>query len=292
DFEFAFLGTLVAMEKRVIVCLNKADWFGARERGLLVEQIAAQVAQLVPAENVVAIRAQPAARVRTRVLADGTQCEKMVEEEGDIRELADRLMATVKRDGHDLLLANMLLQSRGLVAEAKAQVQTQLDGRANQIVDRAMWQAGAAAALSPLPAIDLAAGLGITSHMVLQLARVYRQKVDLDTVSRLLAELGKQLVSVAGANVAAPAAAAGIASLLKTVPGAGTITGGALQGLVQVIVTRWIGRIFIEYFRDEMREPSTGWASLARTQWAQVTRPDELVKLVKAGVARLGGGAK
>jgi uncharacterized protein (DUF697 family) len=259
---------------------------------LLVEQIAAQVAQLVPAENVVAIRAQPAARVRTRVLADGTQCEEVVQEEGDIRELADRLMATVKRDGHDLLLANMLLQSRGLVAEAKAQVQTQLDGRANQIVDRAMWQAGAAAALSPLPAIDLAAGLGITSHMVLQLARVYRQKVDLDTISRLLAELGKQLVSVAGANVAAPAAAAGIASLLKTVPGAGTITGGALQGLVQVLVTRWIGRIFIEYFRNEMREPSTGWASLARTQWAQVTRPEELVKLVKAGVARLAGGAK
>ena len=92
--------------------------------------------------------------------------------------------------------------------EAKAQVQTELDGRANQIVDRAMWQAGAAAALSPLPAIDLAAGLGITSNMVLQLARVYRQKVDLDTISRLLAELGKQLVSVAGANVAAPAAAA------------------------------------------------------------------------------------
>ena len=47
DFEYAFLETLVAMEKRVIVCLNKADWFAARERGLLVEQIAAQVAQLV-----------------------------------------------------------------------------------------------------------------------------------------------------------------------------------------------------------------------------------------------------
>lgn len=292
DFEYAFLETLVAMEKRVIVCLNKADWFAARERGLLVEQIATQVAQLVPAENVTAIRAQPAARVRMRVLADGTQSEEVVAEEGDIRELADRLMATVKRDGHDLLLANLLLQSRGLVAEAKAQVQTQLDARANQVVDRAMWQAGAAAALSPLPAIDLAAGVGITSNMVLQLARVYRQKIDLDTISRLLAELGKQLVSVAGANVAAPAAAAGIASLLKTVPGAGTITGGALQGLVQVLVTRWIGRIFIEYFRNEMREPSTGWASLARNQWAQVTQPDELVKLVKAGVARLGGGGK
>jgi uncharacterized protein (DUF697 family) len=168
-------------------------------------------------------------------------------------------------------------------------MQTELDAKARQIVDRSMWQAGAAAALSPMPVVDLAAGLGITSHMVLQLARVYRQKIDLDTAGRLIAELGKQLVSVAGANVAAPAAASGIASLLKTVPGVGTIGGGLLQGLVQVLVTRWIGGVFIEYFRGEMREAATDWASLARSQWALVTQKEELARLVTTGLARLGG---
>ena len=108
-------------------------------------------------------------------------------------------------------------------------VDVSLSSRAAGIVERSMWQAGAAAALSPLPVVDLAAGLGITSHMVLQLARVYKQNIDLDTVGRLLGELGKQLVSVAGANVAAPLAASAIASTLKTVPGIGTITGGILQ---------------------------------------------------------------
>jgi uncharacterized protein (DUF697 family) len=190
-----------------------------------------------------------------------------------------------------MLLANLLLQARGLAAEAKAEVQTELDARARQIVDRSMWQAGAAAALSPLPVVDLAAGLGITSHMVLQLARVYRQKIDLDTAGRLISELVKQLVSVAGANVAAPAAASGIASLLKTVPGAGTITGGLLQGLVQVLVTRWIGKVFIEYFRAELCAAPTDWASLARAKWSEVTRPEELAGLVKAGISRLGAKA-
>jgi uncharacterized protein (DUF697 family) len=268
--------------------LNKEDWFRPENRDLLVEQIAGQVARIVPRENVVALRAQPAARVRTRVLADGSQCEESVELESDIRTLADRMRAIVSRDGRDLLLGNLLLQSRGLVAEAKAQVQTELDKRAKEIVDRSMWQAGAAAALSPLPVVDLAAGLGITSHMVLQLARVYRQKIDIDTVGRLIGELGKQLLSVAGANLAAPAAASGIASLLKTVPGVGTITGGVLQGLVQVLVTRWIGGVFIVYFKSEMRDTATDWASLARQQWNEVTRPEELAKLVKTGLARLG----
>ena len=201
-----------------------------------------------------AVRASTTTRVRTRILADGTQSEESVEVPGDIGALATRLRSIVRRDGRDLLLANLLLQSRGLAAEAKAQVQTELDAQAKQIVDRSMWQAGAAAALSPLPVLDLAAGLGITSHMVLQLARVYRQSIDLETAGKLIGELGKQLVSVAGANVAAPLAAGGLASLLKTVPGVGTITGGLLQGLVQVLVTRWIGGVFIQYFRNELHQ--------------------------------------
>ncbi len=288
NFEFEFLVILAEMEKRTLVCLNKEDWYRDSDRQLLVRQIAAQVERLVPRENVVAVRAQPMARVRTRVLPDGSQSDEMVQVDPDIRVLADRMRAIVARDGRDLLLANLLLQSRGLAAEAKAQVQSELDERAAAIVDRSMWQAGAAAALSPLPVVDLAAGLGITSHMVLQLARVYRQPIDLDTVGRLIGELGKQLVSIAGASVAGPAAGAALASMLKTVPGVGTITGGALQGLVQVVVTRWIGSVFCEYFRLEMRAPATGWASLARAQWEQVTRPQELARLAKTAISRFG----
>ena len=288
DFEFRLIEQLTGMEKRILVCLNKEDWFRPADRDLLLGQIAEQVQRFVPRENVVALRAQPGARVRNRVLADGTQTEETVAVEPDIRALAERMRAIVSHDGRDLLLANLLLQSRGLVAEAKAQVKTELDKRAGQIVDRSMWQAGAAAALSPLPVVDVVAGIGITSNMVLQLARVYSQKMDLDMASRLIGELGKQLVSVAGANVAAPMAASVIASLLKSVPGVGTITGGMLQGLVQVLVTRWIGNVFIVYFRGEMQTPPTGWANLARSQWDQVTRPDELAKLVKTGLARWG----
>jgi small GTP-binding protein len=289
DFEMRLLEVLSAMEKPIVVCLNKEDWYRPADRDLLLGQIAEQVRRFVPRENVVSLRAQPGARVRTRILADGTQSDESVEVAADISNLANRMRAIVERDGRDLLLANLLLQSRGLVTEAKAEVRGELDARARQIVERSMWQAGAAAALSPLPVVDLAAGLGITSHMVLQLARVYRQKLDLDTASRLISELGKQLVTVAGANVAAPAAASGIASLLKTVPGVGTITGGLLQGLVQVLVTRWIGGVFIEYFRNEMQETATDWASLARSQWAKVTQREELTRLVTAGLARLGG---
>ena len=55
-----------------------------------------------------------------------------------------------------------------------------------------------------------------------------------------------------------------------------------------MLVTRWIGGVFIVYFKREMQDSATDWASLAREQWKQVTRPEELAKLVRMGLSRLG----
>jgi hypothetical protein len=92
-----------------------------------------------------------------------------------------------------------------------------------------------------------------------------------------------------GASAAAPAVGAAIGSALKTVPGIGTITGGVVQGLTQALVTRWIGRVFCEYFRNEMQPPPGGLAELARRQWHEVTRPEQLRKLIQSGRERLTG---
>ena len=289
DFEGDVLEQLAAMEKPVIVCLNKSDWYADRDRSLLLEQITEQVQRWVPAENVVALRAQPVARSRVHVLADGTESLETVEVEPDIGELAQRMLLLVQRKGQDLLLANLLLRARGLVTEAKLQVQTTLDQRAREVVDRYMWQTAGAAALSPLPLLDVAAALALTVKMVLELARVYRQSVDLETATRLVSELGRNLVSILGATLATPVAGTAVASLLKTVPGVGTLAGGVLQGLIQAVVTRWTGNVFIVYFRNEMQEPEAGWAAMARANWQQVTRPAELAKVVRAGIKRLGG---
>jgi uncharacterized protein (DUF697 family) len=149
-------------------------------------------------------------------------------------------------------------------------------------VDRYAWGAGGAAALSPLPVLDLAAGAAVSTKMVLDLARVYRQDVDLNTVIHLLGQLGKNLIAILGVSAAGPAVTSAVASLLKTVPGIGTIAGGVLQGLVQALVTRWIGSVFIEYYKSEMLQPDGGLAALARRQWDRMTSASELYKLAQA----------
>jgi small GTP-binding protein len=290
DSEFRLLAQLAQMEKRVLICLNKEDWYGEHERERLLEQIREQTREQVDAQDVIAVRSRPTSRVRMRVGAGGSQDEEHVTVGADIQPLAERMLEIVRRDGRDLLLANLLLQSRGLVEEAKRRVQASLDRRAWQIVDRYMWGAGGAAAVSPFPLVDLAAGCAISSKMVLDLARVYRQKIDADAAVKLLGQMGKQLIGVLGVSVAAPAVTSAVASLLKTVPGAGTIAGGALQGLVVALIARWIGAIFIEYFKHEMQEPPGGLANIARREWERLTTVDELRKLIQTAHRRLVKG--
>jgi small GTP-binding protein len=287
SYESELLEALAAMEKRIVVCLNKEDWYDAAQRDELLKQIGEQVAPAVGIADVVSVRSRPTKRRRVRVLAGGAEQEEEVPVEPDIGPLAKRMLSIVQRDGRALLMANLLLQSRGLVDEAKERVLAGLDARADEVINKYMWAAGGAAAINPFPLLDLAGGSAITVKMVLDLAGVYQQRIDVDTVVTLLGQLGKNLVAMVGASAAAPALAAGIGSLLKTVPGIGTVAGGAIQGLVQALVTRWIGRVFCEYFRNEMQPPPGGLAELARREWAEVTKPEQLKKLIQSGRERL-----
>jgi len=278
--EHELLRHLSAMEKRTLICLNKSDWYSSEDREKLLGQLRSQTSSLPSAPEIVAVRSREGSRTRVLTAADGSEREETVAIEPDIGGLAERMLAVVRREGDRLLLANLLLRSRGLVESAREELRQALDDQARQVVDRAMWGAGSAAALSPFPLIDVAAGIAISTKMVVDLARVYRQEVDAEIAGKLLAELGKNLIGILGTSLAAPTVATIAAQVFKSVPGIGTIAGGMLQGIVQALITRWIGAVFIEYFRNDMRRPEGGLTGLARRQWERVTRPEELAKLV------------
>ncbi len=287
DYEHELLEMLAEMGKRIVICLNKSDWFTDSERKELCDQIAAQVKGLVAPEDVVSVRSRSVERSIVRIDADGTQQPGTITEPPDIQPLADRLLQIVRKEGESLLLANLLMQSRGLVDDAKERVLDALDQEAKRVIDRYMWAAAGVTSANPVPLLDIAGGTAVTVKMVLDLAAIYKQKIDSETIVEMLSQMTKSLIAMLGASAAAPALASGVATLLKTIPGVGTIAGGLLQGLVQAIVTRWIGRVFMQYFRNEMKTPSGGIAELARSQWNEVTSPNQLRKLIVMGRQKL-----
>jgi small GTP-binding protein len=282
SYEVELVDRLLAMEKRLIVCLNKVDWYDHPQQQELLSQIADQLPR-VNRDDVIAVRAAAGKRPLVRVLPDGAEERHLVDTPADVQPLAGRMLEIVRRDASDLLLANLLLQSRGLVEEAKQHVRRHLDERADQIIWRYMWAAGAAAAVNPLPLLDLAGSSALTLKMVLDLARVYRQPIDADVAVKMLAQLSKNLLAMAGATATAPVAASVIGSMLKTVPGVGTLAGGLVQGLSQALITRWVGNVFVHYLQNEMQAPQRGLAEVARNQWQQLTKPESLKRLISAG---------
>jgi uncharacterized protein (DUF697 family) len=135
--------------------------------------------------------------------------------------------------------------------------------------------------------VDLIAGVTISSKLVVDLAKIYRQDVDLDVAMQLLSQLGKNLLGILGASLAVPTVATLASQIFKAVPGVGTLAGGLLQGLVQAVITRWIGAIFIEYFKHEMQRPEGGIAGLARREWNRLTTLEELSRIVTQGKEKL-----
>lgn len=289
DNEHRLLKKLGEMEKRILVCLNKADWYQPEDREKLVGQLARQTGGTVLAGEIIPVQAQAGTRQRQRIAVDGSVENESVEISPDISELASRMVEVVRRDGKELLMANLLLQSRGMLEQARQRVRQAVDDRAWNVVEKYMWSAAGIAAANPFPLVDLLAGVGVSSKMILDLADVYQQKVDLQTASKWLGQMGKILVSVIGSQGASVAVGAVVASLVKSVPVAGTLAGGALQGAVQALITRWIGAVFIGYFRSEMQMTEGGLASLARRQWQEVTTLDELRKLVQTARQKMAG---
>lgn len=285
ESEFETLKVLGSLKKPLHVCLNKTDWYGDKQKDDLIRQISKQVKPWVDPRDVTAVQAKPIHQNRVRVKADGSEEHEQIDIPPDISVLARRMLGTIDRDGRDMLLANLLLRSRALADGAREQVQEALDKRANQIVYLYMWRAGAVAAVVPMPMVDIAAGVTISTKMVLELAKVYRQEIDLKTAEQMLKEMSKNLVSALGANATAPVIGSMIGSALKSVPGIGTLTGGAIQGLTQALVTRWIGRVFIEYFKAEMSPPKGGLAGLARRQWEHVSQAKEIADMALTRLA-------
>src|SRR5262249_29576037 len=82
-YESELLEALRAMEKRIVVCLNKEDWYEDLQREELLRQLAEQVAPAVSAADVIAVRSRPTKRRRVHVLSDGSEQEEEVPVEPD-----------------------------------------------------------------------------------------------------------------------------------------------------------------------------------------------------------------
>jgi uncharacterized protein (DUF697 family) len=110
------------------------------------------------------------------------------------------------------------------------------DEQASQLVDRLSLWSGAAG-LIPLPLVDVAAVGGVQFYMLRRLSEIYGVPFSDNRGKSILA-------SVAGAVIPASAST----SVIKSLPGIGTVIGALTMPVVSAGATWVIGKLFIQHF--------------------------------------------
>jgi uncharacterized protein (DUF697 family) len=117
------------------------------------------------------------------------------------------------------------------------------DEQASQLVDRYSLWAGAAG-LVPIPIVDVAVVGGVQIQMLRKLSEVYGVPFSENMGKSVLAGLAGSLIPASTATTTAM----GVGSMLKGLPGIGTVVGALTMPVFSAGATYVIGKVFIQHF--------------------------------------------
>jgi len=276
--EYAAAQALVAMGKRLLIVLNKADRFPAAELETVLDHLRGRFAHQVAPEDVVAVAAAP----QPVPVAGGGWLRSDV----NIDPLVIRLQDILRQDGHTLIADNILLQSQHLGEQVRQVIGQQRQRDAAAIVERYQWIGAGVMALTPLPGLDLLATAAVNTQMVVELGRVYdchlsweEGKVLARTLARTLGGLG---VTKGAINLLAVGLQTNVATLLA---------GRAVQGACGAYLVRIAGYSFIDYFQRHQSWGDGGMGQVIEQQFRLHQRHEAMQHFIQAALAHLDGGA-
>lgn len=117
------------------------------------------------------------------------------------------------------------------------------DELASQVVDRFSLYAGAAG-LIPVPVADVAVVGGVQLQMLRRLSEIYDVPFSENRGKSVIASVAGALIPASGAT----STAVGVGSLLKGLPGIGTLVGAVSMPVFSAGATYAIGKLFIQHF--------------------------------------------
>lgn len=246
DSEFRAIEPLIKRNQRVVLLFNKQDQYLPDERPLILQQLRERMQGLLPAQDVLAIAAQPAPVIVRQQQADGSVQERLEQPEPDIAALQTRLKEILTEESSQLVLATVLRQAKALNGSVQHELNQFRRTRALPVIEQYQWIAAAAAFANPVPSLDLIATASVTAQLVIDLGKIYQQNFSIDQAKTVMVNLAEQMVKLGLVEVATQA----ISPLLKS-HALTYVAGGTLQGLSAAYLTRIVGLSLVEYFEEQ-----------------------------------------
>ncbi|MCA9269289.1 MAG: GTP-binding protein, partial [Planctomycetales bacterium] len=173
DTEYSALVALAAINKPILVALNKIDLYSPEQRKRLQQVLNERLPRLIDPENIIPIAADPREIEYVVESADGTTASQWRKPEPDVGALKARILEVLHREGLALVALNAAMYAADKTDRIAA-VRVRLR---NEAANRVIWQYAVVKALAvagnPVPVADTVGGAGADAAMVYHLGKIY-----------------------------------------------------------------------------------------------------------------------
>ena len=280
QLELAALRSLADQQRPLLLVLNKADRYTARQRKQLLASLRNHALPLVEPRNVVSAAAAPAEQLILRVDMEGNEEEAYRQPPQDINSVRDRLWHILESEGKQLAALNAALFAGQLSDQVSERIMAARHEMAAPVIRSYSVGKGVAVALTPIPLADLFAAAAVDVSMVLALSRLYQIPMTRNRASRLIRTIGVQMAAIWGTEWSLNL----LSSALKFGTGGfSTAVTGVAQGSVAYFSTFVVGHAAERYLAQGMSWGSGGPKRVVREILAGLDR-DSIVSQAKEDI--------
>ena len=244
DSEYNALQGLAQEHRPLLLVLNKCDRYTAAQRAELRDSLLARLEQVITAENLVEVAADPAPRIIIAVDADGQETESERPAPPDVMALKDRIWEILEAEGKTLAALNASLFAGDLSDKVGVRVLAVRSKLGEKVIRSYSLVKGIAVAINPVPIADLVTAVAVDVSMVAHLSEVYGMPMTRSQSGTLIKAISGQLLLLMGATWFVHL----VSSLLKAgSAGLSTALTAGAQGGVAYYSTYVVGRAAEEY---------------------------------------------
>jgi hypothetical protein len=244
DSELQGLRDIAALDRPILLVLNKADRYGAEERDRLKKSLKLHATGLVAEKNIVFCSADPSPMLYLVTGEDGVEREKHRPQVADMSELKERLWEILESEGKTLAAVNAGLFAAQLSDRLGRKILQARRHLADRLITTYCVAKGVAVAVNPVPVADLLAAAFVDFGMVVHLSRLYGLPLSNSEAGKLVKVIMAQLAVLMGTVWAVHF----VSSALKVgTAGLSTLVTAGAQGAVAYYSTYVVGRVAEEY---------------------------------------------
>lgn len=244
--EYEEIKQLAQLGKRTILALNKTDQMMPEDVEMILDHLRLRMAEVMAAESVLAIAADPQPLKVKRLFRDGSILIDYEDQDPAVQPLMTQVASILQREGSHLRLANALLQSQTLAETAHQLWRQQQQAQAHQVIERMQWATAATIAVTPLPALDMVAAVAINARMIGELHAIYERKISLRQAKEMAQTLAQLLLQLGGVEIVTQT----LATVLKTT-GPLAWVGIPIQAVSAAYLSRIAGLSYGEWLHSD-----------------------------------------